>query len=468
DHVSLGNTVIPLTYVYNPGGERDGVTVRVPLPLAERLSPGELQWMIPGLREEQAGALLRALPKNLRKQLMPLEPKIRELAQEFKPGEGDLLEALSRFIVRRYQVAVQPEDWKSLPDYLRPRVEVVDRQNRTVAAGRDLAVVRATMESSGVQSEGWDRVARRIEKSGLVSWSFGDLPESITVEEVGGAPLLAYPGLVAAANGTVDLRIFRKPEEARKKSIGGVRQLAEQVMAREVAWLLKELRALSRYTPGSASKGTQGPVGFGDALNELSRKLQTPQQAPQSARGSQASASQGPTDILQSAACRHILGHLLRLDPIFPLTAARFQALIEAARRALPGVTHRVGEMTRQIFDLREAIVRSSKRYAGMEADLERLAGVDFLAHTPHSQLNHLPRYLRAIQIRAERAWLSPAKDAEKAKQLAPFTGWTQRVAPENQEAFRWLLEEFRVSLFAQELGTAQPVSLQRLQALGG
>ena len=108
------------------------------------------------------------------------------------------------------------------------------------------------------------------------------------------------------------------------------------------------------------------------------------------------------------------------------------------------------------------------KRYAGLEQDVARLLPADFLARTPHARLTHLHRYLRAIQIRAERASLNPAKDAEKVQQLAPFRDWEKRVPVEKREPFRWLLEEFRVSLFAQELGTAQPVSAQRLKTLGG
>ncbi len=95
------------------------------------------------------------------------------------------------------------------------------------------------------------------------------------------------------------------------------------------------------------------------------------------------------------------------------------------------------------------------------------MAGDDFPARTPPAQLAHLPRFLRAVAVRAERAAVTPAKDAEKAAALAPFAGWEARVPPAQREAFQWLLEEFRVSIFAQELGTAQPVSAQRLRSLG-
>ena len=96
DHVSLGNTALPVTYAYTPGHEADGVTVRVPLPVAGQLTTGQLQWMVPGLREEQIAVLLRALPKTVRKTLMPLEPKIREVAAEFQPGRGDFFAEIGR------------------------------------------------------------------------------------------------------------------------------------------------------------------------------------------------------------------------------------------------------------------------------------------------------------------------------------------------------------------------------------
>ncbi|MEA3209276.1 MAG: ATP-dependent helicase HrpA [Chthoniobacter sp.] len=142
--------------------------------------------------------------------------------------------------------------------------------------------------------------------------------------------------------------------------------------------------------------------------------------------------------------------------------------MLESARRDLPGLAYQVGESTRQLLDLRQKLLASPKRYAGLEQDVQRLVPGDFLARTPHAQLPHLLRYLRAIEVRAERASVSPAKDAEKAKQLLPFTHWETRVPAPQREAFRWLLEEFRVSIFAQELGTAQPTSALRLKTLGG
>lgn len=464
DQVAIGTSVLPLTYAYQPGEEDDGVTVRVPLPLAERLTPAELQWMVPGLREEQIGELLRSLPKSIRKQLMPLEPKVRELVAEFQPHGDNLLAALSAFIHQKYGVAIQPEDWKSLPDYLRPRVEVVNRKNQTVAAGRDLAHVRSTMDSQRVQSDAWEKTAQRWEKPAITTWSFGDLPESIVVEHIAGAPLLAWPGLALRDGGEVDLKLFRKLADAQAATPAGIRRLAELALARDLAWLQKELRGLARHLVATPKAGApQRTVAFGDALAQLSARLNAPKTAD-------AKADSGET--LQQSAYRHIIEHAFRLEPLHPLTQTRFNAMVETARRELPLIARRVSELAAQILTARQKILASDKRYPGLEADLARLVPADFLARTPHDQLAHLPRYLRAIALRAERASISPlylTKDVEKAKPLAPFLPggeFEKQILPQNREAFRWLLEEFRVSLFAQELGTAQAVSAQRLRAL--
>lgn len=470
DQVKLGNSVLPLAYAYNPGAEEDGVTVRVPLPLAERLTPAELQWMVPGLREEQIGELLRSLPKSLRKQLLPLEPKVAEISTAFRPDGPDPLAALAAWIAKKYGVTIRPEDWKALPDYLRPRVEVVDHRNQTVASGRDLPEVRAALGGKKIQSGAWERAQRRWEKPALAAWSFGDLPESVEVEQIGGAPLLGWPGLALRTEDgreEVDLKLFRNREEAAAAAPAGIRRLAELTLARDLAWLQKELASLARRFGAAPAPGTpQKAVAFGDALAQLSARLN----APQPGKNAPAAAPGG--SLLAESACRHIAAHAFRLEPLFPLAQNRFTAMLENARRNLPLLARRVADLAGQILSQRQAILASGKRYPGLEADVERLVPADFLDRTPHAQLHHLPRYLRAVQLRAERAAVSPlaqSRDTQKAQQLAPFLpgGEVEKSVPAaNREAYRWLLEEYRVSLFAQELGTAQPASPQRLRAL--
>lgn len=452
DQVAFGASVLPVSYAYKPGAENDGVTLRVPAAVAGHLSSGQIQWMVPGLREELAAVMLRALPKPIRRQLMPIEAKAREIAHSFDPGRTDFHEALAGFIGRRYGVAVRASDWPphSLPVHLQPRLEVVDPRNKTIiAAGRDLHAIRAVVEQQDLRSDAWEQMARRVERFALRTWSFGDLPEKVMVEEVGGAPVYGWPGLIVGEAG-VDVRLFRTADEPRRTTPPAVRQLAEHELAKELTWLERELRAL--IVGGAAKPKTA--ASFHEALSRAA-----------------VVASPGGTaapGTVSTHAREHILAQLLRLDPLLPLETERFAALCAAVRRELPAVTHRVITLCRQLFDQRTALLALPKRYPGMEDDLARLLPADFPARVPHPQLPHLLRYFKAMKVRHDRWIASPAKDADKAALVARFDEWPARVPDENQDTFRWLLEEYRVQVFAQELGTAQPVSVKRLEALMG
>ncbi len=445
DQVALGNTALPLTYNYQPGEETDGVTVRVPAQLAGHLTSGQIQWMVPGIREELANVMLRALPKVIRRQLMPIDPKAREIAANFDPGRDDFLAALADFITRHYRIQVRAEDWppQSLPAHLQPRVEVLDpKKNTVIASSRDLDTIRGSMQKQDLRSDAWDKLLPRVERFALKTWSFGDLPETIVVEELNGTPVLGYLGLVLR-DGEIDVRLFRTSAEASRPTPAAVRQLAENTLSKDLAWLPKELRSI-----GGAAAKPQQPASFQAALTQLN--------APASA----------PASNLAQQAHEHILAYMLRLQPTFPLTQERFFKLCENVRRDLPAVTHRVKTLFTQIHDLRAKLLALPKRYPGLEQDLARLIPADLLATTPHEQLQHLPRYLKAIQIRNERCLANPAKDIEKYNLIADFDGWQSHVPKSQHETFRWMMEEYRVQVFAQELGTAQPVSAKRLQSM--
>ena len=442
DQVALANSVIPITYNYKPGQEHDGVTVKVPVQLAGHLTTGQVQWMVPGMREEIAAALLRALPKSIRRDLMPIDPKAREIANEFDPGTSDFLAAMAAFISNRYRIRIQASDWApgSIPAHLQPRIELHDtKKNTVVASSRDLSTLHAEVEKEAHRrTDAWDQLLPKFERFALQSWSFGDLPESILVEQIGHAQVFGYPALVLR-DGEVDVRLFKTKAEAIKTTPAAVRKLAENLLAKDIAWLKKELRNFGPTTkPASASHfGALGQLAAAPAANSL---------------GDQAH--------------EHILAHLLRLTPLFPLTEKRFQQLAETFRRDLPGVVHRTRTLRAQILDQRSKLLALPKRYPGLEQDLQRLVPPDLLLKTPHEQLQHLPRFLKAIQVRNERWMNNPAKDTDKQLLITDFANWPQEVPKANHEAFRWLFEEYRVQIFAQELGTSQPVSVKRLEAL--
>jgi ATP-dependent helicase HrpA len=450
DQIQLGNAALPLSYCFDPGGEDDGVTLRVPLPVAEHLSSAQIQWLVPGLRQEQIQTLLRALPKTIRRMLMPLEVRAAEVAKEFDPGRGEFLPALADHLTRRYRIHIRASDWpaQQLPPHLCPRVEVLDHRARPIVAGRDVGAIQQQIAKLDHRTGAWRKAAEKWERNNLRGWSFGDLPETVFIEEMGGAPVLAHPGLEAHGQ-SVNVRLYRKPEEAGSASAAGVRRLVEMEIGRELANLGRELL--------NAARQSQIPKGAGrSGANPLEQLAKFGGPLPDGCA----------PEAFQTAALKRLLEHAFDWKPLHPLSAQRFRDFLDKGRRALPGLALQLVERTREVQRLRAALQAFSKRYKGMEADLDRVAPANVPEHTPFERLQHLPRYLKAIQIRAERAVLNPLKDAEKAAQLLPYLNWRARVAPHRTEAFRWLLEEFRVSLFAQELGTAEPVSSARLNAL--
>jgi len=452
DQVALANSVIPITYNYKPGQEHDGVTVKVPVQLAGHLTTGQVQWMVPGMREEIAAALLRALPKSIRRDLMPIDPKAREIATEFDPGTGDFLSAMAAFISQRYRMRIQASDWApgSIPAHLQPRIELHDtKKNTVVATSRDLSTLHAEVEKEAHRrTDAWDRLLPKFERFALQSWSFGDLPESILVEQVGHAQVFGYPALVLR-DGEVDVRLFKTKAEAVKTTPAAVRRLAENLLAKDIAWLKKELKSFVGSRMGAVELDLKSFYCLHSTAQNPVDKVKSAQVAA-----------------LSDQAHEHILAHLLRLTPLFPLTEKRFQQLAETFRRDLPAVVHRTRTLHAQIHDQRNKLLALPKRYPGLEQDLQRLVPPDLLLRTPHEQLQHVPRYLKAIQVRNERWMNNPAKDADKQQLITDFATWPQEVPKANHEAFRWLFEEYRVQVFAQELGTSQPVSVKRLEAL--
>jgi ATP-dependent helicase HrpA len=455
DKVELGTSVLPLNYAFSPGEDSDGVTVQVPLPVAAQLTSGQLQWMVPGLRQEQIQTLLRALPKTIRRQLMPLDVRAAEVAREFDPGRGDFQTALATFLTRKYRVAVNAADWPEdcLPNHLRPRVEVVDKSKRSIVTSRDLPAIQEQVNKRDHRSSAWRKTASQFEREGLTAWTIGNIPESVFVEEIAGEPLHAFPGLEPCGE-SVNLRLFRDLSEARKHTGDGIRKLVELAIGRDLIVLRKELQQIGKSIISPAPK--QAPLRGREGFASLGAQLQLQQKA-----------TTGDLETFLALAIERLVEHAFRWDPLTPLEEKRFQAFVEAGRRALPGHCYQMGEYCRQIVIMRETVLKSPKRFKGMETEVERIAPKDLLTHATFERLQHVPRYLKAVLVRAERAVLNPNKDAEKHSQLAPFANWQKHVPESAHPQFRWMLEELRVSIFAQELGTAESVSVTKLKAMG-
>ncbi|HTG45369.1 MAG TPA: DUF3418 domain-containing protein, partial [Verrucomicrobiae bacterium] len=437
ESIELAGQKISLQYAYAPGEPHDGVTAKIPVTLMQHIKPGTLEWAVPGWREEQIRSLLKALPKSLRVPLMPLEPKVAEISAELNTSSQSLLQALSEFIRRKYRVNVSAESWApdALPDYLKPRFEILGTENKTLAASRDLPSLQQKVQAAekSAETETWEQAAAQWERYQLEAWDFGDLPGQIEIPTRSGVPLLGYPAL-QLEDGDVSLRLLRNRAEAIRQSQPGLSRLAELAFQRDLAWLEKDLKALN-------------PV------KDLYITL-------------------GSSDELLETAFLNIKQFLFEHPPVYPLTKAAYDETVAQAKERLPGHLPQFVDRVTQILRLRQEILLSKKQYPGMLQDLKTLLPSRFLASVPWPRLREYPRYLKAILVRAERAAVNPLKDAEKARQISPFAQQHAKFSQKpglSAEQFsvlaelRWLIEELKVSLYAQELGTALPISTQRL-----
>ena len=468
DAVPVSGQPVSLAYAYAPGEDHDGVTIELPFSIAQSASSALIEWAVPGLREEIVNELLRALPKSIRRELMPFPPKAVEIVREFQPAGRKFLQDFAAHLHRRYGVAVTAADWPAdaLPAHLRPRIEIVDDKRKSLGIGRDLAQLQQQLKQTQPapvakpDSADWTRAAQHWERFGLRDWTCGDLPERITVSEGPGLPVYAWPG-IEFAEGSVNVRLIRSPELARTTSFRGVQRLVELAIQKDLAWLEKDLRALSRFD------ALYAPLGDSAELRETSLE--------------------------------HLKRHLFPSEPLPALTRVHFEAAVAQARQRLPELATQYMDRLGPILQLRQqvqqrivavaapALPRSqtlsslgqlSAKPAPVRAahplasELASLISSRFLDRLAYDRLTHLPRYLKALLIRAERAALNPAKDQERARQLAPYVAALKELqawpapppaARRETETFRWMVEEFKVSLFAQELGTAVPVSPKRL-----
>jgi ATP-dependent helicase HrpA len=466
----LDNRALPLNYAYKPGQADDGVTLNVSVREAEALTPATLDWAVPGHLAEKVEHYLRATPKDVRRLFVPLAETARSLAEQVAARDRltarreSLAEALAAQIAERFRIALDPAVWndKPLPDHLRVRVRVVDDQGRELAASRELAEIDAALHAqkrtasaavARVEPEAWRRARAKWETPAHSAWSFGELPERVLVTEQAGVPVFAFPGLQALQEG-VALQLFKTPEEAATASRAGLAALFERQLSHDLGWLERDLRAVRLLGPLLTTLAPADEIQA-QAFESIRRWLCDPDRVATSAREPQGHPRAGARGY----------------------TAAAFAAALEKSKMDLRGLVPRFCDLLKEIMAARQELLVQPKPYAGLDADLAALIPPDFLRTTPYAQLAHFPRYLKAMRLRAERWRQSPAKDAERAAQLAPYVkavghlGAREARPPSGAggppalaaEPFRWLVEEFRVSLFAQELGTAGPVSTVKL-----
>ncbi|WP_409021166.1 ATP-dependent RNA helicase HrpA [Caballeronia sp. LZ032] len=466
--MTMSGIEMALTYHFEPGSPRDGVTLAVPLYGLNQVDARRVEWLVPGMIKEKAQLLLKSLPQKLRRHVVPLPDYAAGFAQRHAGpafGAGALVEALIADIRGETQVAVKSADFKleTLPAHLFMNFKVIDEHGRQLAMGRNLAQLRAELGGQAQQQfqkltsaaasvaldalsgesgapvtppAGTGTGAGTALYENLTTWNFGKLPELLEIRRRG-QTLFGYPALVD--RGThCDVEVFDSPEEAARIHRAGLRRLFALQLREPIRYLEKNL-------PG---------------LREMSLHFM----------------ALGTADELRDQIVGTALDRACLQDPL-PDDDASFHARRDAAKGRLTLLAQEIARLVGTILTEYAALAKKlaqakpfAQAYTDIQAQLAALIGKRFVIDTPYAQLAHFPRYLKAIGLRIDKLKAEPARDARQFADLQPLAQHYQRavsqrggVADARLAEYRWLLEELRVSLFAQELRTPMPVSVKRL-----
>jgi ATP-dependent helicase HrpA len=468
-----GDQVLSLAYRFEPGAPDDGVTVVIPLPLLAQLRPDGFDWQVPGLRPELIAALIRSLPKAIRRHVVPAADWAARLGDELQ-GQGPeateglppatLTAALARLIQRAASQPVGADDFdlERVPGHLRMSFRAVDDRGRALGSDRDLTALQdrlhgrarssvartlerptAKVAAAGASATGATGVTV-AERSGITTWDLGDLPAVVDTRVAGGV-VRGYPALVDERE-SVALRIESTPDAAAAALRAGVRRLLLLAVPSPATYVLEHLTAPEKLALAAS------PYPSARALIEDARST------------------------LADAVLDRVAGsEPVRSAAVFARAREEFSRTGVDELFALVSLAAKILTAGREVERAVRAVTSMALLGAlgDIKAQLSGLIFPGFLSRTGAARLAHLPRYLRAAADRASTLTDNPGRDRqrmtefERAAAAYAEAGGVIPLPPAAPPALvraRWMLEEYRVSLFAQPLGTAEPVSLQRIQ----
>ena len=441
---------IPLEYAFHPGEVDDGISVQVPVQAAHQLLQNELDWGVPGLLEQRIVALIKSLPKSYRRALVPAPDTAAWVAKELKFGQGNFLEEVARRLSLRGGQGITPAlfDLSSMDGGLKINVQAVDANGEVVAQNRDLdALIAELGDKTGQQLESYSDAAWT--QDGLTGWTFGDLPENVTVRS-GSATIYAFPALIDAGD-SVQIRLAQSLESAREQTFQGVVRLLQIACRRDLIIQARHLPGIEKMRLYAATwtKNQTLEAAIADFMTRLA------------------------------------LGDKLTFKTL-PRNKEQFNALVKQTRDNIGYAVQDAAAILPSLWESYHAALlkidsipaQSRFEYAKQDAltQLNALFEPGFLVTVPVKLLQYYPRFLKAIVMRfdslnagaitrdmaatetVQRYWDVYCKKRESLRFVGQETS--------DLVQFRWMIEELRVSLFAQKLGTSVPVSEKRLDKL--
>jgi ATP-dependent helicase HrpA len=485
-NIRLGGVDCAAVYLHEPGDAKDGLTVTVPLFVLNQVNEERCEWLVPGMLKDKIQALLKTLHQRPRSRLVPLPDTASKMAETLNAsevfGHGSLLDAVLKLVRLATSLDVVRADIKV--DMLSPHFfmnfRVVDEHGRQLGHGRNLGALKSEL---GAQARGafqalaglklasvavakpnsteyqphaevnpaqavTEKAATPFTLAGqrYTAWTFGELPELLEIQK-GGLTLIGYPGLIDAGEG-VTLEVFDEPDVAAAKHRAGLRRLFSLQIKDALKYLEKNIPELQKMATSFMQVGRSADGTGGGTIEELREQ------------------------IVSVALDRAFL-----LEPL-PSNEFDFKRRIDEGRGRLTLIANEVARLAASIlleYSVVARKIKDTKNAPELTADaalqLSRLMPKRFLAGSPWGSLHHFARYLKAIAARLEKYRADPLRDAARTAELRPLEQRYWRLVAERKGVvdermleFRWLLEELRVSFFAQELRTPQPVSVKRLE----
>ena len=442
DELQIDRLKMQLAYRFEPGAVRDGVTLTVPQEGLAQLIPERLEWLVPGLVAEKIEALIRSLPKAQRRTLGPASELARKLAGELPFGVGPFSATVAAALSQQSGERISPEMFQRdrLPPHLQVLIRVVDQSGKMIAENRDLAAIRQQLgENEPAALAPADSTWHR---DGVTRWDFGRLPDSVDIRR-GGIVFTRYPAVVDAGE-SVSLRLVESAAEARQKTRAGVLRLFVLAERRELKAQIQWLPQIEKIRLFAA------PLAKTRTVEEQL------------------------IDLLAARAFYQ--------PEMVPRDDDEFESRRLAARKQIVPAVQEIAKLVLPLFEAYHNVRLALEQprpatwqpaLDDVRRQLAALTPADFLRETPWTWLQHLPRYLKAISLRLSKLNSSLPRDRQHLELIARFwQDYEQRVEEHRRRGvedaeltrFRWLVEEFRVSLFAQELGVSVPVSGQRLE----
>jgi ATP-dependent helicase HrpA len=443
DSKKVGNLTFTLQYRFEPGHDEDGVTALIPVHQLNQISPTPFDWLVPGLLEEKCIALVKALPKQIRKHFVPVPETVKRCLEIEPDFKGALQEWLGNRLRKLTGEAIPLNAWvmEAVADHLKMNFRVIDDQDKLLDYGRDLKKLQAKYVIEAGNS--FDQIASdELQYTGYIQWGFDDLPETYEFIQKG-QRFIGFPAIIDEGD-AVGVRIFDTQHKAAIQHQAGLIRLLQLQLRKECTYILKNMPQ-SAAVELTYHRLPKHPIIQGDV--EVSYK----------------------NDLL------HVILHSVFVEGRTIRSQQLFERSLQENKPRFISMANEAGKIALEIMQSYGSIKTQLQLFNGNDPLAKDVSGqlgflvyAGFVRNTPYSQLKVMPRYLKTIQYRLDKRMNDPHKVQEISRYALRY--WKdvekrvkkERVVPE-QEFFRWALEEFRVSLFAQQLKTAYPISAKRM-----